>query len=309
MSDIPESPRSAVRSSWAERWRVWIAAGETTFIVGLWLAALGQGDMMFVALLIAAALIASIISIVSNTYFSPRQKIGIGIVVSVFLCGSGGVILYRHNEVVPEALLASQLTELKALDTFLISPRESIDAYNEEHLRRLFDFESMLSNNIWMWRRNILPTSVSSERSAVIDTYFDGSVVAIDPRYVAFTTASNGANIVNFIPGKLPYIRDSKQFMARRNELLSFSNSIQLPSNVRGLLKSLLKIVDDDHNLMTEVINDQYAQNANNLIGDQDGGSSYLGKTTNAYWARFRPLKPEADKIISSIRSYLNVGP
>jgi hypothetical protein len=116
-----------------------------------------------------------------------------------------------------------------------------------------------------MIRKNIIPSSVTMEKSADIDNYFIG-------------------------------------------KLFQFETSIQLPSDLRALITDLHKALDDNLNLMITVFNEQYSQNANNIIGDQDNTSPYLGKTTNLYWKEFIPLKPKADNITDAIRSYLKVS-
>jgi hypothetical protein len=296
------------KPAWHERYRVFIRLGETAIVLGLSAAAATAADVLIASGLLVGAWVVSALSLAAEPSWSRVRKSVFMSLAALCFVGLGGIVYYRHQEPISEALLASQIVEMNNLGAFLNGHIEITRGNNEENLRRLFDFPAMLSNNIWLARRNIIPTSVPADRSTAIDAYFVDSLVNIDVRYIGFTAASNGAIVVNMLPDKIGYVKVSKTYINNKNRLFEFQNSIQLPSNLRNMVADLYQTIESNISLMTEVMNEQYSSNANNLIGDQDGNSPYLGKTTNAYWNKFKPLKPKVDKIIETIRSYLKVG-
>ncbi len=213
---------------------------------------------------------------------------------------------------VPDALLAAQIEEMRNIERLLTTSQDPIPTYgdSEENVRRVFDLNALVSNNIRLIKRQADPSSVSKNESDALDAYFLGSIFLADLRYMNTTVDPvSKAYQFGFIPGKIGGIRLPKRYLDPVNRLRQFELSIQLPSSIIAQLKDLEATLSDDMNIFIETVNDQLQIDPRRVLFDQDGKSPYLGATTNEYWRRFKPLKPKVDAIIASVKSYLNTAP
>jgi hypothetical protein len=208
---------------------------------------------------------------------------------------------YYSHPAVPEALLATQLQELKDLQNF-------IGNKDENELQDLFAFRDTLYFNIELAKQRMEPSQVPASESQAIDRYFAGGNARIDLRYVAVGRDAAGTVVVNMIPGKIGIINTSKQFALNRAKLFTFESSLDLPSEIRNSVRDFDKTLDDNMALMLVVMNEQFAGDPNSIIEDETKNSPLWGVIENAYFKKFIALRPKADNVVDAIRRYLKVS-
>ncbi len=310
---IPSSPTATAltKAPWCERWRLGIRAAETAIVLALWVGGITAADMIFVGILLFLSLIIGIVAIASDPIRSARMRILLSVGLAIFIGASGCLAYYRHEDPIPTALLASQIDDMRNIEQFLTKSQEDIPTYGDpskrEH-KKSFDLNTLLSYNIKFIMRNANPSSVSKEESEGIDKYFSNSIDLIDTRYVTFTADPvSHALQINFIPGKIGYIKLPSRYLDSVNKLKQFELLPEMPKELSSKIEELEKILSDNMNLLVETINIQAGKDPLNVLKDQDSHSPYLAATTNLYWSRFIPLKPKVDDIIKTIRSYLKI--
>ena len=206
---------------------------------------------------------------------------------------------HELEEHVPSSLFDAQLKEIQEIDNF-------VGRKSELDLRDTFDFPNMLKYNIVLAKNELAPLLSKAEDVAAMNKFFQGGQALTDVRFATLTVSNNAVRYER-LPGKIGIINLSPKYVENRSALEKMASSSQLPQTIAGKLKEFDDIVQRNCIIMLEVLNDEVSKGINNIIDDSNYSSPYYGGASGAYWTKFVNLRPKAEEVSESIKSYLKV--
>jgi hypothetical protein len=227
----------------------------------------------------------------------PIVVVGIGFMV-------WGAMLWSHRK--RDSSNAPQVSAFQSIELQKIT--EFLGGKDEHELQEQFDFLRFTTIGLRRAKQILAPDSVPQTDSDEIGRYFsDGGQAIFNPNYLHMTQV-NGSPRADPIPGKVGILIVSKQYVASRRQLAEFAASPLVPADVQKSIKALDETVVHNSYLMIDVINEQLAQDPNNILRGDDLNSPYSAVTANAYLRRFVELKPKADDVLAKIRAFLKTS-
>jgi len=178
---------------------------------------------------------------------------------------------------------------------------------DESELRELFDFPNMLKFNILLTKQRLAPKKTSPAEALETAKYFADGQQMVDIRFGRLIRPSRGELKIIENPGQIVTIGLSRKYLDSKAQLFKFESSAQIPSGVRNSVSALDQAVQNDVTLIFDVLNKNLKENTDEVFEDQDHGSPYFSVTTNDYWGKLTQLRPKAQAVTDSIRSYLKV--
>jgi hypothetical protein len=201
------------------------------------------------------------------------------------------------NKRPPQAILTSQIQELKQLQDFL-------GGKDEGELWELFDLPGISRFNIRRAKAVIRPDALTTQEAAEIDAFFKDGQAMIDLHYCKISRTAGGIQY-HAIPGRLGILNISRKYVTNRQTSAKFQASAQLPASITNTVRQLDAAVAANAQLLHDVINKELAEHPDNILFDEDGNSPLFGATSGAFLDRRILLKPRQERIMSAIAAYL----
>lgn len=199
-----------------------------------------------------------------------------------------------------ETLLAARLQEIRELESFIGN------GTGEAELRGIFDLTEMMKHNILLAKHR-LARATQKERRAVDEFFANGKAIwTIRNGYSKLLRDEHGGPIHKPVHGKIGILNTSSKYEANKSKLAKFRFSVQLPGDIRDALTELDKAVYQNVELMFDVINEKFAQNARNLTDFNKPESRFRDVMWNDYCDRFIQLVPKRDDVVSTARNFID---
>jgi hypothetical protein len=247
-------------------------------------------------------------------------QVGPALLIAVSLAGlAGGIIWAGMTWKAPEQLPAAHDKSPQDQIAFPKEPRPEVSHEQYELLKEVaafvsgdgqkldaeFDYGNMVQFNILLWRKEKFPQAGTDKFEKLRPTL--GGAYLFNSKYMSVTRGKGGTVFVG--PQlTLYYIAQSPKYSAAMAKLEGFSSSILLPENVKIALAGLMETARwNVGDLMFDVLNEKYKENPQYLIWEDNVLSTYNGSIWYAYKNRMKPLKPDADKVVAAIRSFLHI--
>lgn len=206
-------------------------------------------------------------------------------------------VVAGQTSVVPPALFEAQLAELREVEDFVA--RKS-----ENELRDTFAFRETLD-----WNVRLVRVRVSGQADPAVDQFFEGGQSRLDVTRVKMTKRlDDGALNFDFIPDRVGLINIPLKYIESRQTLARMASSPRLPTDVIRGLKKLDETVEENSVTLMSVLDEALQADPTRILNHGKSGTPQYAWVNNAYWHRFRNLKPIADEISAAIRSYLKVS-
>jgi hypothetical protein len=275
-----------------------IQAAEIGIVLSIWATAITASDTVSSGILLAVAS-----GIVCLFVFRHASQWGTTLRTTILITAAAAFLLTQGFVYLktlprsPNAILASQVEELKKLEAL-------VGGKTESELREMFDFPNILKFNIALDKRSLYPTLVTTEESKEIDRVFAGGNAHLDARYGHLSKGLGGSFQFRMRPGQQSIINTTKKYADSRAELNKVSSSGTLPANIVSRVRELDQTVQENTSSLFAVLTIKLGINPRFVIDDADASSAFFGVISNAYWDQFKPLEPRAKAIIYEIRSY-----
>src|SRR6266446_372229 len=178
---------------------------------------------------------------------------------------------------------------------------------DENGLRELFDFPSMIATNFDLVRLKIISFRKIGNTSFDLTPYLkNGGTVMLDTEIAGGNLRhQGGGGIYNPDPNQVALIILPPKYSESKKVLLRYENSSELPSTVISAVKDFDAAVHENAKTLVRVLNDALKQSPDNYLHANDAGSPYFFAVNHMYLKRFIELRPKADKVRDAIRKSL----
>lgn len=171
-----------------------------------------------------------------------------------------------------------------------------------------FGFPEMLAINVKMVTDKIVYFRKTGRKNFDITPYTRGRQMLFDPRIVGGDVHRQGGGFVfDPAPNYVALIALPEKYSTSKDILRKFETSGELPTSVIDSVKELDGAVTDNASTLLKVLNDAFQESPEYYLEYENSNSSYFHLIDERYSQRDIQLGPKDDKILDSIRKFLNV--
>lgn len=190
--------------------------------------------------------------------------------------------------------------ENKERSALFRSVEDFLSKKTEYDLRETFDIPTIERDAILEAKEQLTPNDVSqSEKDTLARDEPDGQKVVFR-RYVQME-----GNHITPAPGKSGFLLQSYKSTQARKKLAGLYSSALIPLEVAQPLKEFDRALSDNQEILMDTINESYAANSRSISMALTCSIEECQIISNLFYARFIQLKPKAEAVTNSMRTYL----
>jgi hypothetical protein len=194
----------------------------------------------------------------------------------------------------------AQFEEIKRVESFF-------GGKDEMELRNIFDLPKILTKNIDTQNIRMDFIKLGKEKEFLYNNYSDNGSFLFLAKEGHFTTGPSGVH-VDAGPKDVLFLVTTEKFQMAKKQLTGFMNSALIPESIKNGVSAFDKVINDDTEIMTRILDDKMHQDENFFIHYMDIGSPFYGVIVSEYAKRIVHLKPTSDRILSAISASLNIS-